>query len=210
MVRIGRILPVAAILQAVALTLSHAAVIDFTGISASLVTSSAGQDFSYMIGSGPAVGTLNVRHISGDISQLTTGSSPDLTGFYVLQSGALAPVLFRFTFDQPRRLHILSNETLTSLETNTLQLPSGSSDWTVFSFSNASMSASPLTISFVGLNKFGPYGQFALGATAPSFDFLVTNEAGFPIYGSALSLDVLDMATATQSTSWGRLKAMFR
>src|SRR5262245_13607563 len=78
---------------------AHAAPVDFTGINSALVSSPSGQDFTYVLGAGPTTGTVNVRLISGDITVLTTGESPDPHGFYVLQFPALTPAQFRFTFD---------------------------------------------------------------------------------------------------------------
>ncbi len=113
-------------------------------------------------------------------------------------------------FDQPRGFLITSNETLTALETNTFSFASGGSPWIVLSSSNASVNNTGSQVSFVGLNASGPYGQFAVSAAAGSFDFLVSNAPGFSLYGSAISVEVVDQATPTKAMSWGRIKASYR
>src|SRR5262249_35744809 len=152
---------------------------------------------------------VNVRLISGEITTLTTGQGPDPYGFYALQSPALTPMLFRFTFDQPRGFVITSNETLTPLEMNTFSLPSGGSGWNLLSATYCTVNSSGGEVSFVGTIASSPYGQFALSAAGGAFDFLITNTPGYPIYGSALSIDVADRATPTRATSWGQLKARY-
>lgn len=186
---------------------ANAATVNFSGISSALVSSPAGQDFTYLVGPGPTTGVLNVRLVSGDISTLTRGASPDPNGFYILQNGALSPALFRFSFDVTRSFLINSNETLTQLETNTFSLPSGGSAWTVISSSNATVDNTGSQVSFLGSPQ---YGQFAVSAGAGSIDFLVSNAPGFPLYGSAISIEVVDQATPTKATSWGRTKALYR
>lgn len=85
--RARRIAPVAALLAVLVLCHTAGAVtVNFSGISSASVSSPGGQDFPYVVGSGSAMGVLNVRLISGDISTLTTGASPDRTGFYILWS----------------------------------------------------------------------------------------------------------------------------
>jgi hypothetical protein len=188
----------------------HAVTVDFSGVNSASVSSPSGQDFTYVVGSGPSTGILNVHFLSGSIGDLTTGSGPDANGFYMLQSGPQTPALFRFTFDQPRDFLITSNETLTVLETNTFSLPVGGGAWSVLSASNAGVSGSGPQVSFVGLVPNGPFGQFALRAAAISFDFLISNAPGFPTYGSAISVEVLDHTTPTKATSWGRVKSLYR
>jgi hypothetical protein len=148
--------------------------------------------------------------MSGDMTGLTTGESPDPYGIDALQSPALTPMLFRFTFDQPRGFVITSNETLTPLEMNTFSLPLGGSGWNLLSATNCTVNNSGGEVSFVGTIASPPYGQFALSAAGGAFDFLVTNTPGYPYYGSALSIDVVDQATPTKGTSWGHLKSRYR
>jgi hypothetical protein len=87
-----------------------AATIDFTGIDMAAVASVSGQDFTYTNGTGPTTGTVNVLQITGTPSSLVTGSTPDATGFYVLQYGGGDPMVFRFTFDTSRNFTITQNE----------------------------------------------------------------------------------------------------
>jgi hypothetical protein len=204
--------PLAGFLAVLAISSSTAlaAPVNFSGISAGLVTTATGQDFPYTIGSGPATGTLNVRYLSGDITTLTTGQSPDPTGFYVLQSPALAPVTFRFTLDGKRGLRVNSNETLTAREQNTFTLPAGSPSWSIVAVSNATIASTSDAVTFTGTLESPPYGQFAIQTITQSFDFTVVNIPGYPIYGSALSIDVVDVATPVMRSSWGRVKQLFR
>ena len=209
--RVHRIAPAAALLAVLVPCRTVGAVtVDFSGISSASVSSRGGQDFPYVVGSGSATGVLNVRLISGDISTLTTGADPDPTGFYILQIGALTPALFRFTFDRPRGVLIASNETLTGLETNTFSLAPGEGPWSVLSVSYASLENAGSEVTFVGLNNSPPYGHFLISAVASSFDFLVSNAPGFSVYGSAISLEVLDVATPSKSLGWGQLKNLYR
>jgi hypothetical protein len=187
-----------------------AAPVNFSGINAALVTSGTGQDFPYTIGSGPATGTLKVRHLSGDITTLTTGQSPDPTGFYVVQSPALAPVTFRFTFDAPCYLQINSNETLTAREQNTFTLPAGSLGWSIVAVSNATIVSTSDAVTFTGTLESPPYGQFAIRTITQSFDFTVVNIPAYPVYGSGISIDVGDLVTPVRRSSWGRIKRLFR
>jgi hypothetical protein len=191
---------------------STVATVDFSGISSALVSSPGGQDFTYVLGPGPTTGILNVRLISGDATGgITTGGGPDPHGIYILQlAGALTPALLRFTFDQPRGFLITSNETLTAHETNTFSFASGGSPWLVLGSSDATVNNTGAQVAFVGVNDSPPYGQFAVSAAAVSFDFLVSNAPGWPYYGSALSLEVVDRTVPAQSTSWGRIKSLYR
>jgi hypothetical protein len=185
--------------------------VDFSGISSALVASPDGQEFTYVLGSGPTTGILNVRLVSGDATGgITTGASPDPNGIYILQlPGALTPALLRFTFDQPRGFQITSNETLTAHETNTSSFVSGGSPWQVLSSSDATVNNTGTQVTFVGVNDSPPYGQFAVSAAAGSFDFLVSNAPDWPIYGSALSLVVVDRPVPAVRISIGQLKAKY-
>ena len=191
-------------------SIAKAAPVDFTGINVALVTSASGQDFAYTVGLGPTTGTLNVRWLSGDISTLTVGQSPDPTGFYVLQSPALSPVTFKFTFDAPRDIAINSNETLTAREQNTFTLPPGSPGWSIISVVDATVAPSADAVTFTGTRESPPYGQFSISTFTESFDFLVTNIPGYPIYGSGLSIDVLDHVTSAGRSSWDNVKRLYR
>lgn len=188
-----------------------AAPVNFSGINTALVTSATGQGFPYTFGSGPATGTLNVRHLSGDIrTTLTTGESPDPTGFYVLQSPGLAPVTFRFTFDAPCYLQINSNETLTAIEQNTFTLPAVGPGWSIVAVTNATVASTSDAVTFTGTLGSPPYGHFAIRTITQSFDFTVVNFQGYLQYGSAISIDVGDLATPTRRSSWGAIKRLFR
>ncbi len=205
--------PVAAALVLLCLPcpLADAATVDFSGISSGLVSSPSGQDFTYVLGPGPTTGTLNVRLVSGDATGgITTGASPDPHGIYILQlAGALTPALLRFTFDQPCGFLITSNETLTAHETNTFSFASGGSPWLVLGSSDATVDNTGTQVTFVGLNDSPPYGQYAVSAAAGSFDLLVSNAPGWPYYGSAISLEVVEPVTPAQSISVGQLKARY-
>lgn len=189
----------------------EAATVDFSSVSIAQVSSPAGQNFPYVLGAGPANGTLNVRVISGDISNLTIGGGgPDAHALYVLQVGALTPVRFRFQFDQPRSFQVTSNETLTALETNTFSYATAGNPWIVLTSSHATVTNTGSEVSFVGVNISSPYGQFSVAGGASSFDFLVSNAPGFSVYGSAISLNIIDETTATTDVSWGHLKRLYR
>lgn len=168
-----------------------AARVDFTGVDISLVASPAGQNFSYFPGTGVDRGTLNVRLLSaanGAVS-LKTGSSPDPTGFYVLQSpGNLTPVAFRFTFDTPHSFQIDQNETLTSVEVNAFTQPVGS--WNVLSLSFVNQTNQNSTIGITGVGTAAPYGNYSLAGAGAYFDFQVANSPFFSLFGSSISLDV--------------------
>jgi hypothetical protein len=183
-------------------TATQSTTVDFSGISSALVSSPGGQDFTYVLGPGPTTGILNVRLISGDATGgITTGGGPDPHGIYILQlAGALTP----------RGVLITSNETLTAHETNTFSFASGGSPWLVLGSSDATVNNTGAQVAFVGVNDSPPYGQFAVSAAAVSFDFLVSNAPGWPYYGSALSLEVVDRTVPAQSTSWGRIKSLYR
>ncbi len=162
--------------------------ISFSGISLGPVSQPAGQNFPY-IPAGGGTEFLNVRLLSGNVSSLQPGASPDQNGFYVLQSAPLTPMSFRFTFPGTRAFVINSNETLTARETNSFTLGPGSGPWTVLGSSDVNLSQTASNVTFVGLNDPpGPYGQFSISATADSFDFEVDNAPGFSLYGSAISI----------------------
>lgn len=167
-----------------------AATINFTGIDMAAVASVAGQNFIYTNGAGPTTGTVNVRQITGTPSSLLTGSTPDVTGFYAEETaGDLSPMVFRFTFDTSRNFTITQNEFLANLEFNSFTLASGS--WTVLSTAYATTTGSGSNISFVGVNGSpGPYGTYSIAGSGSSFDFAITNLAGYSVYGSAISVDV--------------------
>jgi uncharacterized repeat protein (TIGR01451 family) len=163
--------------------------INFTGIDMAAVASVSGQNFTYTIGSGPATGTVNVRQITGTPSSLLTGSTPDVTGFYAEETGDdLSPMVYRFTFDTSRNFTITQNEYLANLEINSFTLPSGS--WTVLSTADATTTGSGSNISFVGVNGAPPYGTYSIAGSGASFDFAITNLAGYSLYGSAISVQV--------------------
>jgi hypothetical protein len=168
-----------------------AGLVDFTGVDLATVSSPAGQDFSYFIGPGPSIGTVNVRLLFGSIIDLTTGETPDLTGLWASEhSSNLSPATFRFTFDAPRSFLVHENETLTAAEVNAFTLPSGT--WNLLSMVNATSSTSGSTISFTGTTYFGPYGHYSISGAGSSFDFDIVNTLFFTgIYGSAISIDVL-------------------
>jgi hypothetical protein len=166
-----------------------AATINFTGIDMAAVASVSGQNFTYTNGTRPTTGTVNVRQITGTPSSLVTGQSPDATGFYVQEGGDnLSPMVFRFTFDTSRNFTVTQNETLENLEINSFTLPSGS--WTVLSASYATTTGSGSNITFTGVNMGPPYGTYSIAGSGSSFDFAITNLAGYSIYGSAISVDV--------------------
>jgi hypothetical protein len=170
-------------------TAATAATIDFTGIDIAQISSWGGQDFTYTNGSGPSTGTVNVSLNYGNPTALQTGAGPDTTGFYALQDGGnLTPMSFHFSFDVPQSFTITQNESLAEIEVNSFTLPSGS--WTLLSMDNATSTGSGTNITFVGANNTGPWGTYAISGSGSSFDFAITNFAGFPDYGSAISLDV--------------------
>lgn len=166
---------------------AEASPIDFTGVNASAVSSPAGQNFSYSVGNGPESGILNVRLISGGAYSLTTGSSPDPLGFYVMQSSSdLSELVFRFSFDTNRQFFIDENESQTALELNSFSLQSGT--WDILSTSNTSASVNGSTVVFSADNNSPPYGHYSIAATGTYFDYLIKNTPAWPGYGSAISV----------------------
>lgn len=169
--------------------------VNFTGINKAAVTSAGGENFLYQIGGVPA-GTLNVRLLSGDLDSVTTGSSPDSTGFYAIQSSPnLAAATFRFTLDVTQTVVITENESLTSLEDNSFTMPSGT--WDVLSVSQATVSNSGSTVDFHGTSTSPGGTAYSIRGSTNSFDFQIQNSAGFPSYGSAISLQVVPEPCST-------------
>ena len=171
---------------------ARAETIDFTGVNLAAVASPAGQDFPYVAGSGGATGVVTVRLVSGTPSSLQAGSVPDALGFYALQSGNLTPMIFRFTFDVSRSFTIKQNEYQADIEVNSFTLSSGA--WEVLSATDTTPSTNGSTVTFVAANGVPPYGNFALAGTGTAFDFQITNSPGYPVYGSAISVNVLSGA----------------
>ncbi len=164
--------------------------IDFSGVNLASILSATGQDFSYTIGAGPSGGIVNVRVLSGDIDSVQPGDAPDPTGLYLLQgSPNLSPLTLQVTFDAVRALKIHENETLTAFEENTFSMPSGT--WTLLSSQDATVSNSGSVITIVGNNNSPPWGSFSISGTTQVFDWEIDNSAGFSLYGSAISIDVV-------------------
>ncbi len=200
----------AGLLLAGASSSSEGARVNFTGVDLATVSSPAGQNFTYLVGSGPGTGSVNVRLLSGAITQLTTGEAPDLTGLLAYEhSDNLSPATFRFTFDAPRTLRIDENETLTKAETNAFTLPAGT--WDLLSMVNATSNTSGPTISFTGTTYFGPYGHYSISGAGPSVDFTITNTTAFiGLYGSGISIDVLPEPATLSLLALGSLVAVRR
>jgi len=201
---------IAVLLPAVTSSPAKGARVDFSGVDLVTVSSPAGQDFSYLVGSGPATGSVNVRLLSGSIIDLTTGEAPDLTGLLAREhSSNLSPATFQFTFDAPRSLRIDENETLTAAEVNAFTLPSGT--WNLLSMVNATSNTSGSTISFTGTTYFGPYGHYSISGAGSSFDFRITNTPAFTgIYGSGISIDVLPEPATLSLLALGGLAVLRR
>lgn len=184
-----------AALAAVALSAvrpAAAQTVDFSGVNLTQVSSGVGQNFAF------ATGSVNVRLLSGAVSSLTTGSSPDPTGFYALQSGDLTPAIFRFTFDKVTSFAILENESLASYEVNEFLLPGGA--WSNVTTSNATASGTSSDVVFRGNNGAPPYGDYSLEGTGLSFDFRIANDPAVPTYGSAISLNIGAVAVPEGNT----------
>ena len=192
-----------------AATMAHGAAIDFSGVNPAFVTSSAGQDFAYQIGTGGPVGIVNVRLISGDYYSIQPGHSPDPTGFYLLQTGSIGTVVIRFTFDREQRFLVSSNETLTDFERNRFVVPSFAHPWALVGASLCTVSNVGQTIEFLGTSA-PPYGQFQIANIGTTFDYVIVNMPGISLYGSGISVDMMSAVTATRQASWGTLKARFR
>ncbi len=172
-----------------ALSQAPAATVDFSNVDLATVSSASGQDFTYTVGAGPTTGTLNVRLVSGLLSSLTAGSSPDTTGLYAQQdSSDLTPVVLRFTLSTSQKFAISENETLTTLENNAFTLPSGA--WTVISSSGATVGGSGSNVNFQGISDSPAPVAYSIQGTSSSFDFQITNTPGYPFYGSAISVNV--------------------
>ncbi len=169
--------------------IANADTIDFTGINLGAVASLPGQTFAYTNASDGATGMVTVLLVSGSPSAVQTGSTPDTTGFYALQtSDDLTPMVFRFTFDVTRSFTITQNEYLADLEVNSFTLPLGA--WNLMSMAYSDATTNGSTLTFVGQNGSPPYGTFVIAGTGMSFDFSITNAPGYPEYGSAISIDV--------------------
>lgn len=169
---------------------TKAGTIDFTGLDLAAVASPTGQNFTYEVGFGSNTGSINVRLISGTPSSLQTGSSPDTKGFYALQTNINPPpMVFRFTFDTIRSFTIRENETQATIEFNSFTLSSGT--WTLLSASNTTPTISESNISFTALNDSPPYGDYVIAGIGSSFDYQITNSPGFPVYGSAISINIM-------------------
>jgi hypothetical protein len=176
---------------ALALGTARAQVVDFTGLNLAAVSSTSGENFAVTGGS------LNVRLISGDVSALDPGFSPDPTGFYVHQVPSnLTPAVFQFTLPTPQTFVITQNESLTALEVNGFSSPSN--PWTVLSAANATVTTSNggLQVGFQGTTNNPPYGTFQLLGSGQSFNFTVADSAGFDEYGSAISLNLTGKSAA--------------
>lgn len=181
-------------LTAATLPAANAAV-NFTGVDLTAVSSPAGQNFPYTVEGSSETGTLNVRLIEGDVSSVQTGQSPDLFGFYALQNvNNLTPATFRFSFDVARTFRVDQNETLTDIERNTFTLPS--SQWDVLSSSNAVVTETGPSVSFLGTIASPPFGTYSIRGSGAFFDFQIVNSNAFPIAGSAISLSVVPEPTA--------------
>lgn len=168
-------------------SIAMAGIISFSQVQLANIASPAGQNFSYTV--GPDNGILNVRLISGAVSNIQAGSSPDTNGLFILQNSAnLTPAKLQFTFDSSVSFTIRENETLTARESNAFTLASGS--WTVNSFSNASVSTGPSSVTFIGASNLAPFGDYSISANSNSFVFDIVNTSGIPEYGSAISLEV--------------------
>lgn len=179
---------------------ASADIIDFTEISLSDVSSPDGQDFLYSIGAGSTVGNLNVRLVTGQVSDLLTGADPDPNGFYAFQqSSDLTPATFRFTFDSLVHFQIAENETLTNRETNIFTAATGS--WSVLSSSNTLIENSGSKITLQGTNNDPPYGDYVIAGSGNSFDFEIINTPGFGTYGSAVSINVTNMTAVPEPSS---------
>jgi hypothetical protein len=165
--------------------------VNFSGVNVASVASESGQDFAYTVDGSARTETLNVRLIAGQASSLLLqpGDSPDQQGFYALQSSDLTPATFRFTFDVARTFRVDENETMASLERNTFLLPA--SNWAVLAVSEATVTGTGSSVSFVGNNQFGPYGSYAIQGSSATFDLQIVNSPGFPVYGSAISLSIV-------------------
>jgi len=66
------------------------------------------------------------------------------------------------------------------------------------------------SVSFTRQNMHGPYRQFQVLGASDAFDWQSSNATGFPIYGSASSIDILGYSTRTARTSWARIKRTFQ
>lgn len=185
-------------LSGIMIASSNAALIDFSGVDLGPVSSPSGQTFTYTVGAGPDTGILTVWLISGSVSSLRPGYSPDSTGFYAL-SGSTDPIVFRFTFDTLRTFTITENETLTALENNAFTLPSGA--WTILSASGAAVGGAGSNINFQGVTDSPSPEAYSIEGIGTSFDFAITNTPGFPIYGSSISVDVVPAGLGTYSIS---------
>lgn len=188
-----------------------ASTVDFSSVQTALISSPAGQNFPYAATVSQPTGIVNVRLVSGTVTSISPGGGgPDAYGIYVQQNAGMQPPLLRFTFDQPRAFVISSNETLTGLETNTFSYPTTGKPWGVLSVVLATATNTGSVVSFVGERTSAPYGDFKIIGGSDAFDFLTTNAPGFPYYGSAISVNVLDFSTDAQRSSWARLKKLFR
>ena len=171
--------------------LAQAAPIDFSGIDLAIVSSPAGQNFSYTVGGGPGGGTMNLHSSLAQLCNSLLARRTDPTGMWAFEhSDNLSPATFRFIFDTPRELNVNENETLTAAEINEFILPSGS--WSVLSMVNATSSSTGSSTSFTGTTYFGPYGHYSIAGTATTFDLKISNSpAFFGLYGTAISINVV-------------------
>jgi hypothetical protein len=187
---ISQIKAIPVVMLSVMMVQAYAATISFDGVNLSSVSSASGQDFVYTVGAGLEGGTLNVRLLSGAVSSVTTGSSPDPTGFYVLQTSSdLQPMIFRFTFDAIRNCTISQNETQNAIELNSFTISEGS--WRLLDAVNTNATYSGSRIMFEAENNGPPYGDYAIAGTGRFFDVEIRNLTGFSDYGSAISVNVV-------------------
>ena len=176
---------------------TQATVVNFSGLDLAGVESSAGQNFAYTPSDGSPAGTVNVRLLSGDVSAVGPGASPDTTGFDAQQvAGHLTPEVFEFTLSQAQTFTLTQNESLTSYETNAFTLLP-SSAWTVVSYANAALTSSGggSTVGFTGTDYRDqpPYGTYVIEGTGMRFLFDITDQPGVQNYGSAISLDIVSV-----------------
>jgi len=179
---------------------AFAGTIDFSLVNLSALQSSAGQDFSFLVGLGPQTGSVNVKLLTSSIITVGPGYSPDTKGLYISQSSnQVAPILLHFEFNSAYAFEISENELLANADRNSFTLPSGL--WTVKSSANAIISNVGTTLNVRGAQNSPPWGTYTIAANAHSFDFGINNVPSvFGNYGSSISLAVVpEPSTATMA-----------
>ena len=170
----------------------HSGLVDFTGLDIDAVASVNGQDFDYAIGTGPSLGTLNVRLLSDSIEivDAMSGGSPDATGFQVIhQNRDQDSVRVIFTFDQEVAFRIVENTSSTIAQSHSF---SASGGFEVLSSSGVNIANNdPFNIHISQFDPNVPFGDYTIMGSGNILGFSASQAIGFAPMATAISIDVV-------------------